>query len=136
MPFWNVLRHHSPSTIAKPASRYSHAVEVPARARLLFISGQLGVKPDGTPAQGFEAQAEQAWHNLGAALAAAGMGYGNLVRITTYVTDPANVPLVRTVRDRFIKDPPPASTLLVVQALASPHWLFELEGVAASTGWP
>lgn len=126
-----MLKHHTPATIAKPASRYSHAVEVPGRARVLFISGQLGVKPDGTPAQGFETQAEQAWRNLGAALEAAGMSYGDLVRITTYVTDPANVPFMRAVRDRFIKDPPPASTLLVVQALASPHWLFELEGVAA-----
>lgn len=126
-----MLKHHNPVTMAKPASRYSHAVEVPHDARLLFISGQLGIRPDGTPAQGFEAQAEQAWRNLGTALQAAGMGYGDLVRITTYVTDAANVPSVRTVRDRFIKDPPPASTLVVVKALASPHWLFELEGVAA-----
>ncbi len=126
-----MLKHLNPATIAKPAGRYSHAVEVPPEARWLYVAGQVGIKPDGTMLQGFEAQAEQAWRNLEAALEAAGMGLGDIVRINYYLTDGANVPAARAVRDRFIEDPAPAATLAIVKALASPAWLFEIEAVAA-----
>ncbi len=126
-----MLKHLNPATIAKPAGRYSQAVEVPAGARLLYISGQVGVTPDGTMLEGFEAQAGQAWRNLLGVLEAAGMGPGDLVRLNYYLTDAANVAALRAVRDRFLKDPPPAATLVMITALASPAWLVEIEAVAA-----
>jgi len=126
-----VLKHLIPATVAKPAGRYSHAVEVPPNARLLYVAGQVGVKPDGTMAEGFEAQADQAWRNLAAVLEAAGMGLRDIVRINYYLIDAADVPAARTVRDRYIKDPAPAATLAVIKALASPAWRFEIEAVAA-----
>ena len=126
-----MLKHINPTTIAKPAGRYSHLVEVPPEARWLYVAGQVGIKPDGTMLEGFEAQADQAWRNLEAARQAAGMGLGDLVRINYYLTDGANVPAARAVRDRFIRDPAPAATLAIVKALASPAWLFEIEAVAA-----
>ncbi|MFI4988414.1 MAG: RidA family protein [Alphaproteobacteria bacterium] len=124
-------KHLNPAAIAKPAGRYSQAVEVPPNARLLYIAGQVGVTPDGTTLEGFAAQADQAWRNLIAVLEAAGMGASDLVRVNYYLTDAANVALARTVRDRYIKDPPPAATLAIISALASPAWLFEVEAVAA-----
>lgn len=126
-----MLKHLNPMTIAPPAGRYSHAVEVPANARWLYVAGQVGVKPDGTMLEGFEAQADQAWRNLEAVLKGAGMGIEDLVRINYYLIDPADVPTARAVRDRFIKDPAPAATLAIIKALASPAWLFEIEGIAA-----
>ena len=54
-----MLKHLNPATIAKPAGRYSHLVEVPPGARWLYVAGQVGIKPDGTMLQGFEAQDEQ-----------------------------------------------------------------------------
>jgi 2-iminobutanoate/2-iminopropanoate deaminase len=126
-----MLKHLNPSTIAKPAGRYSHAVEAPPNARWLHVAGQVGVAPDGTMLEGFEAQAEQAWRNLEAVLKAAGMGLEDLVRINYYLTEPGNVSAARTARDKFIKDPAPAATLAIVKALASPAWLFEIEAVAA-----
>lgn len=126
-----MLKHLNPETIAKPAGRYSHVVEVPPNARWLYIAGQVGVKPDGTMLEGFEAQADQAWRNLKAALEAAGMGLEHLVRINYYLLDAGNVAVARTVRDRYIRDPAPAATLAVVKSLASPAWLFEIEAVAA-----
>ena len=60
---------HTPGTVAAPFGPYSHAVEVPADFRLLYISGEVGVLPDGTVPQGIEAQAEACWRNIKAILA-------------------------------------------------------------------
>src|ERR1700680_1580501 len=76
---------HTPSTVAKPFGPYSHAVEVPEGSRLLYISGEVGVLPDGTVPQGIEAQAEACWRNIIAVLADAGMEVEDLVKITTYL---------------------------------------------------
>ena len=60
------------------------------------------------------------------------MTYKDIVKVTVFLTDSRFVAPYRDVRDRFIKDMPyPASTLLVVQALADPAMLVEVEVVAA-----
>src|SRR5277367_6150266 len=69
------------------AATYSHGIEVPPNARWLHISGQIGIGPDGKMKDGIEAQTQQVWENIKAVLAAAGMGIGDLVKITTYLTD-------------------------------------------------
>jgi enamine deaminase RidA (YjgF/YER057c/UK114 family) len=48
-------RRHTPDTVAAPFGTYSHAVEVPAGSRLLYISGEVGVLPDGSVPEGIEA---------------------------------------------------------------------------------
>ena len=128
-----MLNHHSPSTVAAPFSRYSHGVEAPAGARWLYISGQVGVTPDGRIAEGAEAQIEQAWRNVLSVLEAAGMGPRDLVKVTTFLIDRAHLPTARTVRDRMLQGAAPASTLLFVAGLASPEWLVEIEAVAATS---
>ena len=45
---------HTPNTVAAPFGPYSHAVEVPEGSRLLYISGEVGVLPDGTVPEGIE----------------------------------------------------------------------------------
>lgn len=126
-----MLKAYNPDAVAAPASAYSHGMEVPANARWLYVSGQVGVRPDGTLAEGFEAQAEQALANMMAILAEAGMGAADLVRVNAYVTDAAHVKLIREIRARHFGESKPASTLVVVAALAAPDWLFEVEAVAA-----
>lgn len=126
-----MLKAYNPAAVAAPASAYSHGMEVPANARWLYVSGQVGVRPDGTLAEGFEAQADQALRNMMAVLAEAGMGAADLVRVNAYVTDAAHVKLIREIRARHFGDSKPASTLVVVAALAAPDWLFEVEAVAA-----
>ena len=54
-----MLKTNNPSSVAPPAAMYSHSVEVPPNARWLFTAGQVGMRPDGTLAEGFEAQHEQ-----------------------------------------------------------------------------
>jgi 2-iminobutanoate/2-iminopropanoate deaminase len=124
---------HTPPTIAPPLSRYSHAVEAPASARWLHISGQVGIKPDGGVAEGLEAQMVQAWRNILAILKAADMDRSDLVKVTAFLTsEGADVGLFRDVRDRILGPAKPASTLIVVAALAKPEYLVEIEAIAAA----
>ena len=69
----------NPKTVSF-SGKYSLAAEVPAGAKLLFVSGQVGTAPDGKLAPGFEAQCEQVWKNLGAVLAEGGMTYKDIVK--------------------------------------------------------
>ncbi len=127
-----MLRKHNPSAIAAAFSSYSLAVEAPAQARWLYVSGQVGVAPDGAFANGPEAQMEAAWRNVLAILDSAGMGAGDLVKVTAYLTRAEDTGLYRQVRDRMLAGAEPASTLLVISALADPDWLVEIEAVAAA----
>jgi enamine deaminase RidA (YjgF/YER057c/UK114 family) len=122
---------YNPPDVAAPASTYSHGVEVKPNARWLHISGQIGVLPNGKVAADFKEQAEACWSNIANILKEAGMGMEDLVKITTFIRNPADIATLRTVRDRFIGDARPASTLVVVAGLASPEWLVEIEAVAA-----
>ena len=49
---------HTPASVAAPFGPYSHAVEVPEGSRLLYISGEVGVLPDGSVPEMIEAQTE------------------------------------------------------------------------------
>jgi enamine deaminase RidA (YjgF/YER057c/UK114 family) len=129
-----MLRRITPAAISPPLANYSHAVEVPPNARWLYVSGQLGVAPDGSVPESCAAQAEACFANLLAILAEAGMGPGDLVRLSTYLTDPADRTAYMAVRDRHVAPPPPASTLVVVRALARPEFKVEIEAVAARIG--
>jgi 2-iminobutanoate/2-iminopropanoate deaminase len=126
-----MLKRHNPTTVAPPFSRYSHGVAAPANARWLHVSGQVGVTPEGKVAAGAEAQIEQAWRNVLSVLAAAGMGPHDLVKVTTFLIDRADLPMARAVRDRMLEGAAPASTLIFVAGLASPDWLVEVEAIAA-----
>lgn len=126
-----MVKHVNAPTIAPPFSRYSHAVEAPAGARWLYVSGQVGVAPDGSTEKGFEAQARRAWSNVIAILSAAGMGVGDLVRANVYLTRAGDVAAYRTVRDDVLAGAQPASTLVIVAQLARAEWLIEVEAVAA-----
>lgn len=126
-----MLKQLSPDTIAPPFGNYSHAVEVRSGARWLHVSGQVGVMPNGKMAEGISAQCEWAWKNLLGILNHAGMGLPDVVKTTTYLVDRAHVPAFRQARDRMLGDARPASTLVVVDALAAKEWLVEIELIAA-----
>jgi 2-iminobutanoate/2-iminopropanoate deaminase len=117
---------------APPAfSRYSQAVEIAAGSRLIVVSGQVGVDLDGNLAATSAGQHEQAWRNVLAILGAQGLGPADVAEVTAYLTDPADVPLYREVRDRMLAGAAPASTLLIVAGLADPRWRVEIAVVAA-----
>lgn len=110
--------------------RFSPGIEVSGTSRQLLVSGQVGLRPDGTLAEGIEAQLECCWANVLAVVRAAGMGVGNITKVTTYVTDPAYLRVHPAVRARILGEHRPAATGVCVTALASPDWLCEIEVVA------
>ena len=125
------IKFHNPKTVAL-AGKYSLGAEVPAGARVLYISGQVGLDSKGKLQPTFEKQAMQAWKNMGQVLKAAGMGYRDIVKLTSFITDARYIAANRAAREQFIKSEPyPASTLLVIQGLADPSMLVEIEAVAA-----
>lgn len=124
-------RMFNPADTAPPLGAYTHGVEVAAGARWLHASGQVGITPDGKVAQGFEAQARAAMANLSAILKAAGMGWSDVVKVNSFITNRADVAALRKVRAEFQGDAKPASTLLVVAGLAAPELLVEIELIAA-----
>jgi 2-iminobutanoate/2-iminopropanoate deaminase len=128
-------RHNPPSLRDRPEqfrTIYSHAVEVQAQARLLMISGQIGVGPDGTTRSGFAAQCEQAMENVEALLAAAAMTTADIVKVTYFLTRAADLPALGDIRRRrWASAEPPAVTTLVIVALAGPDYLVEIEVTAA-----
>jgi 2-iminobutanoate/2-iminopropanoate deaminase len=124
------MKIHNPPTVA-PGTGYSHGIELPPQARLLYLAGQLGIGADGKMAPDIKGQAEQAWRNLGHVLEAAGMGYQNLVKVTHFLTRREDIPVYREVRVKFLGAHAPASTLLVISALARADALIEVEAVAA-----
>lgn len=125
-------RFLNPDSVPKPASNYSQAVEIPAHAKRLVISGQVGISPEGSLAEGYELQAEQAWKNILAILDAAGMCATDLVKIVVYDVAPGNVAAYRMIRDRMLAGHAPAATYVMVAALASPSYLTEIEAEAVS----
>src|ERR1700732_1621542 len=108
---------HSPASVAAPFGPYSHAVEVPEGSRLLYISGEVGVLPDGTVPNGIEAQAEAVWRNIAAIPADAGMGVRDLVKITTYLVRPEDVAPAGAARAKHFADARPGSATIIVKAL-------------------
>lgn len=128
-----MLRRIMPGTISPPLANYSHAVEVPQNARWLYLAGQVGIAPDGTVPASCADQAEACFANILAILAEAGMGPADLVRLNTYLIDPDDRAAYGKVRDRHVAAPPPASTLVVVRALARPEFKIEIEAIAAKT---
>ena len=80
---------------------FSEAVRV---GDLLFLSGQLGRKPDGTLPAEFDAQARQVMDNIGGVLGQAGVDWGDVVTCTVMLDDMANWPAFNTNYVTYFKD--------------------------------
>lgn len=108
-------------------NRYSAAIR---SGDLLFVSGQVGNRPDGSPEPDFERQVLLAFENLIAVLAAAGCTLADVVDVTTFHTDPdAQFETVRAVRERVIGRPP-YPTWTAVGAKLLYGFDFEIKAIA------
>src|SRR5216110_101647 len=112
------------------------SIEAPPAARWLYVAGQIGVRPDGSVPASIEEQTEVVWQNILAVLADAGMGIGDVVKITSFLTRHENFPRFAQVRAKFLGSHRPASTLLVISSLARPEFLVEVEAIAAKAPAP
>lgn len=118
--------------ISKNIAKYSDAIEVAPGLRWLFTAGTPGMTESGTLPVGIEAQSRLAWKNILAALANAGMGIGDVVRVTTTLTNAADIPTYGKVRADVVGDARPAFMMQVVNQMIRPDILVEIEIVAAS----
>lgn len=127
----NIRRN--PEGVAPPGGPYSHPVEGPAGARTLYIAGEVGLLPDGRLAEGIEAQAEAVWRNFETILADAGMGIGDLVKITTHLVRPEDLAAAGAARAKHLGEARPASATVIVAQLVNPAMPIEIEAVAAKS---
>lgn len=112
-----------------PTRGYSHA----ARAgNTLYIAGQVAQDVSGNlVGKGdMEAQAHQVFTNLKNILAEAGGNLGNIVKMTTLLTHFASIESYRAARNEYFTEPMPPNTLLIIESLASPDFMIEVEAVA------
>jgi enamine deaminase RidA (YjgF/YER057c/UK114 family) len=109
------------------AHRYSAAIR---SGDLLFVSGQVGSRTDGSPEPEFELQVQLAFDNLAAVLDAAGCSFADVVDVTTFHTDPeAQLETVMAVREKAIGGAPyPNWTAVGVTWLAG--FDFEIKVIA------
>ncbi len=115
----------------KPVAAYSTGWKV-SNGHLIMLAGQVAVDVDGNTVgvNDMKAQTRQVYENIKAALEAAGAGMEDIVRLTVYITDPADFPASMEVRQTYFNEPYPASTLLIISGLAKPEWLIEIDVVA------
>ena len=121
----------NPATVAAPVGHYSHGGFIKAGSDVLFLAGQVGIKPDGSTPTTLAEQAEEVFANIGRVLKAKDMTFSNLAKINIYVVSGQPISEVRAARTRYLGEHKPASTFIYVPQLADPKYLIEIEGVAA-----
>jgi reactive intermediate/imine deaminase len=122
-------REHRVAGQAEPISHFTDAVEA---AGLLFVSGIVPVDEQRELVGGEDvvAQARQVFANMRDVLAAAGCGFGDVVKVTVYLTDVGDRAAVNPVRQQVFGEARPASTLVEVSALVIPGAKIEVDAIA------
>jgi enamine deaminase RidA (YjgF/YER057c/UK114 family) len=104
---------------------------------VVYLRGQIGQDLDTRESVGIgdvEAQAEQVMANIDLLLREAGSSLADIVKVIVYLTDIRYREPVYRVMGRWLKGVYPVSTGLVVQALARPEWLVEIDATAVISG--
>lgn len=127
-----VTQHINPSGVSKP-NAYTHVVA--AEGKIVFVSGQIALDGNGNlvGAGDLAKQGEQVFENLKTCLASVGATFANVTKFTTFVVNykPEDRAIIGALRQKYIPaENPPASTLVGVQALATPDFLIEIECTA------
>jgi enamine deaminase RidA (YjgF/YER057c/UK114 family) len=110
---------------------YVHAMEVTGAARLLFVSGTMGLDHHGQAPRGLNEQLSLLWSNIRRILDEAGMTTENIVRLTSYLRDASFAEANQNARLQALGDRRVPTTAIVVQTLKA-EWLVELEVIAAA----
>lgn len=114
-----------------PRGAYSHAVQVmAAQGEAVYVSGQVAMDDHGTIPDGIEAQTALVFSKIDRVLAAAGLAISDIVKLNTFLISVDDTAGFSAVRNERLGDHRPASTLVVVKALANPAYLVEIEAVA------
>ncbi|HEX2626976.1 MAG TPA: RidA family protein [Candidatus Limnocylindrales bacterium] len=120
----------NPESTHAPVGRYVHQIEVTGESRVLFLSGQVGMRPDGSVPDDAVEQLGVALENVMANLQAAGFEPTDLVKLTTYVVGEMDPAGRRGQLDRLLGAHITTSTLIFVAALAGPQYKVEVDAWA------
>lgn len=126
-----VLSFENPNGVHAPLGLYSHVARVAAGTELIYLSGQLGVRPDGSTPAGIDAQSDQIFANIVQLAASFGCRPTDIVKLTTYIVAGQDGDAVRRARRKYLGDHRPASTAVFVAGLMDPIWFVEVEAVLA-----
>ena len=121
----------NPQDIHTPLGVYSHQVEIRGTERLLVISGQVGMREDGSVPEDPLEQIEVAFDNVLRNLRAAGMDLRDLIKLTYYLVGEIDTAKRRELLMSKLQGHQPCSTLLYVAGLASPMYRVEIEAWAS-----
>jgi enamine deaminase RidA (YjgF/YER057c/UK114 family) len=121
----------NPQDIHEPVGSYTHQIEVRGNERLLVISGQVGMKADGTVPEDPIEQIELAFENVLHNLHAAGMDIRDLIKVNYYLVGEIETARRREIVLAKLQGHQPCSTLVYVAALASPIYRVEIEAWAS-----
>ena len=114
-----------------PVNGYSHAVAF--TGRMVAVSGQVPMTAAGELPTSADGQVRKVFENLVTALAAAGADLTHLVSLTVYLTDLADLPAFRSVRDEYLSpDHLPACSLVQVSGLVNPAFRVEIDALATT----
>jgi enamine deaminase RidA (YjgF/YER057c/UK114 family) len=122
----------NPDTIHAPIGRYVHQIEVADPSRVLFISGQVGMRADGSVPEDGTEQFVVALENVLANLTVAGLETKHLTKMTVYAVGALDPAGRREALDRLLGEHVACSTLIYVAALAAPQYKVELDAWAAA----
>jgi 2-iminobutanoate/2-iminopropanoate deaminase len=119
-----------------PSGHFSHATTIAAKGTIVFVSGMVAKRPDGSIAGigDISAQTRQVCENLKAAMEAAGGTLDDICRVDVYVRNMEHFPLIHEVRRQYFKEPLPASTMVEVTKMTSPEYLIEINAIAVVDG--
>jgi len=123
-------KNRNPEDIHKPLGGYSHQIEISSE-RLLIISGQIGMRQDGTIPEDPLEQIELAFENIFRNLRAANMDVQDIVKLTYYLVGEIDTVKRRELVSSKLQGHQPCSTLLYVAALASPQLRVEIDAWAS-----
>jgi len=98
--------------------------------QILFLAGQVGIRPDGSIPDGFAEQADVTFENVRACLAAHGLGVDAVVKLGVFVLPGQDLQALRAIREKHFGAHRPTSTTVCVAQLASPAFLVEVEAIA------
>ncbi|HZP93687.1 MAG TPA: RidA family protein [Burkholderiales bacterium] len=110
-----------------PVSHYCHVVRAD---RHVWVSGSVGFRQDGTVPDSTVEQFRIALQSIDACLRHAGAKPGHVVKVTIFMTDITERPLINPLRVEYFGENRPASTLVEVSRLVDPRLKVEIEAVA------
>lgn len=123
--------YRNPQDVHQPLGGYTHQIEITGNERMLVLSGQVGMREDGTLPEDPLEQIDIAMENIFRNLCAANMEVKDLIKLTFYLVGEIDTTKRRELTASKLQGHKPCSTLLYVARLATPAIKVEIDAWAS-----